>query len=235
MSVPDLEPSLAALLRVEREGAGIPPDAKAALWTRLERSIALPPPASPPSPRPPGAGGGLDAAGFFKANALRVVLSVLAIAAGVAAFGVVARPADPGPASGSERRPPPSASVFETTAAAPAASASYATSADSAPILQAPSRTPPHAVRPRPPSDDDLARERALIEAARAAIHTGGPAQGIDKLDEHARSFPNGRMSEERDALRVFALRASGHDVEANAAAEAFRSRYPHSLLLGSR
>ncbi|HVY45418.1 MAG TPA: hypothetical protein VHB21_06040, partial [Minicystis sp.] len=59
---PGLEPSLEALVRTERERPGSPPDAQAALWARLETTLALPPtndpgapdarPTAPRTPRP---------------------------------------------------------------------------------------------------------------------------------------------------------------------------------------
>jgi hypothetical protein len=51
-------------------------------------------------------------------------------------------------------------------------------------------------------------------------------------LAEHGRRFPNGRLAEEREALRVRALNSSGQSESARRAARAFAARFPHSVLL---
>ena len=49
---------------------------------------------------------------------------------------------------------------------------------------------------------------------------------------EHARLFKDGRLAEEREALRVKALAGLGRSEEARRAAAAFRARFPRSVLL---
>jgi hypothetical protein len=49
---------------------------------------------------------------------------------------------------------------------------------------------------------------------------------------EHARRFPEGRLGEEREALRVRALAAAGLGAQAKAAGAAFRRRFPRSVHL---
>jgi outer membrane protein assembly factor BamD (BamD/ComL family) len=51
-------------------------------------------------------------------------------------------------------------------------------------------------------------------------------------LAEHARRFPSGRLVEEREALRVQALAKLGRVAEARQVAQAFRARFPRSVLL---
>ncbi len=77
-----------------------------------------------------------------------------------------------------------------------------------------------------------LARERALLDAARADAARGEPALVLEQTEQHARQFPQGRLSEEREALAVRALLALGRTDEARARAEAFRAAYPHSFLM---
>jgi hypothetical protein len=48
-------------------------------------------------------------------------------------------------------------------------------------------------------------------------------------LDEHARRFPRGALSEERDAARVLALCAQGRAPDARASASAFVAANPRS------
>jgi len=77
----------------------------------------------------------------------------------------------------------------------------------------------------------DRERESALLARARAAMLRGRPADALDALGEHQRAFPSGRLSEEREALAVQALAASGDRAAARARAESFQRRYPNSPL----
>jgi hypothetical protein len=53
-------------------------------------------------------------------------------------------------------------------------------------------------------------------------------------IAEHARKFKDGRLSEEREALRVKALAGLGRSGEARRAANSFRARFPRSVLLSA-
>jgi hypothetical protein len=76
-----------------------------------------------------------------------------------------------------------------------------------------------------------LAKERALVDRARAAIARGRPGDAQEAVDEHARDFPNGQLAEEREALAVQALAQAGRMREAAERAAAFRKRWPNSVL----
>ena len=84
-----------------------------------------------------------------------------------------------------------------------------------------------------------------------AGKHDGGPEEGIDLLirarqsdalgdyaavlaivAEHERRHPAGRLSEEREVLRVKALVGLGRGGEARHAAASFRRQFPRSVLL---
>jgi len=81
-------------------------------------------------------------------------------------------------------------------------------------------------------TDWDLAAEQAIIEFARAALHRRDMVTAIAHLGNHASQFPNGRLGEERDALWIQALAASGdRDTAADRLARV-RDAYPHSLFL---
>ena len=82
----------------------------------------------------------------------------------------------------------------------------------------------------RDPSDRDLVAERNAIERARTALSRGTPLEAIAALDDHGQRFPQGRLREERDALRVMALVRLGRRAEASAAAAAFSRHFPRSL-----
>jgi hypothetical protein len=71
-----------------------------------------------------------------------------------------------------------------------------------------------------------------LLRQARAAIARGDFAAGLSTIAEHTHRFKNGRLVEEREALRVKALAGLGRIDEARHAAAAFRARFPRSVLL---
>lgn len=76
------------------------------------------------------------------------------------------------------------------------------------------------------------ATELALLEPARSSISRGDYPAALSALGQHRREFPNGQLSQEREALRVRALWGLGQKPAALAAARAFRKRYPRSALL---
>jgi hypothetical protein len=93
------------------------------------------------------------------------------------------------------------------------------------------------------PTDDDvrgsseqgarrsLDDETRLIGAADAALRAGDGASALLRLDEHARSFPDGVLAEERSAERVLALCALGRDADARTEADRFLSDRPRTPL----
>lgn len=83
-------------------------------------------------------------------------------------------------------------------------------------------------------SSEEIARERRLIEAARAAVTRGNVPIALDAINRHAEQFPSGRFIEEREAIRVLALLAAGRVYSARQRAEVFARRYPRSLFLRS-
>jgi hypothetical protein len=87
--------------------------------------------------------------------------------------------------------------------------------------------------KPAPPSvspaDGSLEAEVALVREAQAALAVGDAAKALSALDEHARRFPAGVMTEERQATRVLALCAAGLTADARAAGKAFLDAHPSS------
>ena len=81
-------------------------------------------------------------------------------------------------------------------------------------------------------TDTGLAAERALLEVARTALSRGDAVSALTSLDEHAKRFPGGQLTEEREALYVQALARAGRVAEAKARAAKFAKRYPDSMLL---
>ena len=89
----------------------------------------------------------------------------------------------------------------------------------------------PTVAAPESPADATRAELRLLREA-RAAVAREDFAAALPPIAEHARRFKNGRLVEEREALRVKALGGLGRTAEARHAAAAFQARFPHSVLL---
>jgi len=77
----------------------------------------------------------------------------------------------------------------------------------------------------------DLARERALLELARANAARGEPALVLEQTEQYRAQFARGKLAEEREALAIRALLSLGRAGEARTRAAAFQLSYPNSLL----
>lgn len=164
---------------------------------------------------------------------------VLAVAAGIWLMGGVT-----GAALYRVLRPTEVRVVYVDPPARTASSATLPPEPDSEPSASAANSAPsgaqralpaPNAARAKPSlvadSLTDLARERALLDIARADAAHGDPAQALNTAEQHRHQFPQGRLAEEREALAIRALLSLGHRREAEARARAFRTAYPHSFL----
>jgi hypothetical protein len=78
---------------------------------------------------------------------------------------------------------------------------------------------------------DALAEETRLIRSAHAFVAAGDGAHALVVLDEHARRFPAGVLTEEREAERVLALCAAGRTADAKRAGSTFLAARPRSAL----
>jgi hypothetical protein len=90
------------------------------------------------------------------------------------------------------------------------------------------SRRTGHPVTPQ----ESYAAELRLLQRAQAAYAGRDFPGALALVSEHDRRFPNGRLAEEREALRVRSLAASGHRDEARRSAAAFANRFPRSVHL---
>ena len=90
---------------------------------------------------------------------------------------------------------------------------------------------PARAARPLTPQES-YAAELDLLQRAQAAYAGRSFSRALALVVEHGRQFPNGRLAEEREALRVKSLAASGRADEAHSAAATFADRFPRSVLL---
>jgi hypothetical protein len=77
-----------------------------------------------------------------------------------------------------------------------------------------------------------LEAETRLVRAGMAALRGGDPAAALDLFDQHARSYPNGALAEERAAERITALCDLNRVDEANRAAAAFVREHSSSPLV---
>jgi hypothetical protein len=84
------------------------------------------------------------------------------------------------------------------------------------------------------PADSALAKERALLDAARRALASGDLGACLNELAQHARAFPAGKLAEEREAMAVNALVGVGRYAEARQKADRFARRHPNSFLAPS-
>jgi hypothetical protein len=79
---------------------------------------------------------------------------------------------------------------------------------------------------------DSYAAELDLLHRAQTAYVGHDFAGALTLVAEHGRRFPNGRLAEEREALRVRSLAGAGRTAEAHRAAAAFAERFPRSVLV---
>jgi hypothetical protein len=179
-----------------------------------------------------------------RARLLRTLPLIAAVtaAAGLAAAGVnlFYSPA-PEPAEGSWAKVPPPSPPSPPSPQSPRVAVGGAL-VPAPPTDDAPTERPPEsraartATGPtdaaRPLKVDQYATELHLLEPARSNISRGDYAAALTAIAQHRREFPNGQLSQEREALRVRALWGLGQKPSAMAAARAFRKRYPHSSLL---
>ena len=182
-------------------------------------------------------GGAFVLVGGKAALAIVSAFVVGAIAGGVGVLGVTGnRAPDSAPPSASTPStavafsavPTPIASTM--TALPPAVSSSNAPTITVTDLPEAAFTKPAQSAPPI--SGSGLAAERALLDVARAALGRGSPEEALEAAMRHAREYPSGVLTEEREALAIRALAASGNRDAAVARASRFRSRYPKSLLL---
>jgi hypothetical protein len=125
----------------------------------------------------------------------------------------VVPPAEPAPE-------PPSAPQAGPEATAPTAPAAF-------PKASAPSRRTGLTGK----NEARLEELRLLVRARQADVR-GDYLSVLTVLAEHERSFPSGRLSEEREVLRVKALVGLGRADDARQVGASFRRQFPHSVLL---
>src|SRR6185437_9160893 len=236
MTPPDLEPldaDLDALLDAERRRPPSPPEVHARVLSRVVSTLGPggggTPPAAPRAPTAPaGAGLGPLAKSILMGAALGGVVSV----------GIVTRPdpatrPDPTPAHDAKIAIVASSARVRLDTAPPAAPAAPPAGPDRAGTAGAPPSSPSaRASAAEPGRPSSYAAERRLLDEAQRALAEGRIDAAMDALDRHARTFPNGPLTEERESLAVRALARAGRVDQARARADRFREAYPHSIQL---
>ena len=76
----------------------------------------------------------------------------------------------------------------------------------------------------------DMAAESELLEGARRALARGQASVALTFIDRHARAYPSGFLTEEREVLWVRALVLAGNRANAERRAAAFRKAFPKSI-----
>jgi hypothetical protein len=87
---------------------------------------------------------------------------------------------------------------------------------------------PHRAVSPQ----ESYAAELQLLQRAQSEYTGQDFPDALVLIAEHARRFPNGRLAEEREALRVRSLAGAGRGDEARRALAGFARHFPQSALL---
>lgn len=92
---------------------------------------------------------------------------------------------------------------------------------------------PPNSRPPAPLAlQESYAAELELLRHAQSSYAARDYSGALAKLADHAKRFPNGRLAEEREALRVRSLASAGRMDAARSAVAAFAKRFPRSVLL---
>jgi|HubBroStandDraft_6_1064221.scaffolds.fasta_scaffold353383_2 hypothetical protein len=213
-----LDPRSAQLLRYERARTDPVEGTKARVFARVQSTLAAPSVQTSNAPPQPPVAPTLGSVAWATLASIVLVGGAAAVFAARATSHATVPVGMQGPQVAKEPVP---------VGLAPAIASPVPSGVPSEPA--APLRTGP---MPDPSSGaPDLAAERLLLDRARSHLLHGHSAAALASIGEHARRFPRGALSEERDALRVEALAAAARYGEARASAARFHSAYPGSLL----
>jgi hypothetical protein len=168
------------------------------------------------------------------------VFAIVAITSGIGAGAYVAtrpRPAVVAPIPVETGAAPASSSAVSVppplTTTAPVTPPPVETTSAALPPTKTPSKaaSASAAATVSPPAEGSLSAETHLVRDATSALQRGDGTTALASLDEHARRFPHGVLSEERDAQRVLALCSLGRTAEARTRAARFTEQHPRSAL----
>jgi len=214
--------SIADLLATEKSRPGFTPEAKAAMWAGVEKSIA--------GAVVAGAAGATATAAAtkvasWKIAALASAALVVGAGAGAAAHATFAEPKTKTKTVVVER-------TVEVKVAAPVVSVAPTQETVVAPIASSHPLATAKASSAPPAKDPSLARERNLLDMARTALSRGDTSSALSAIDTHAKEFPKSQLAQEREVLAIQALAGAGRMPEARQRAASFRAAYPKSPLV---
>lgn len=249
-------PSLDDLIAHERENPPVPAEGGAEKgWRRVQKSVALG--VAAPFDLPPAAVAPVVAKA---AGTIAIAKVALAAVVGVGGIFVAARvitpePPEPAPGPGAVNaepvpRAPMQADADEPSIAAPSEPevvvpppvqppASIETSPRPPEVAETEPEVPPLASRrsrPRAaraaesPAPVGIGRELDLIKRAGQAVNQGKHAHALTILSTHAKEFPKGALTEDREALRAIARCASEGDEASAGVSASFSDRFPRSV-----
>ena len=230
---PRMEPELEALLKPRKIDRFAPAEVHAraiargraivAAGGRIPPGLATEPLAQLPAPAP-----------VWRGYALNRIALVASLSVVVAATGtVLALRAPAVPASKAALAPQAVPALTLPPAAAALVEAAPEPATEAPPIAPVPSAAPKAATPARAANDStSFSAEVDLLARAQAAYTSHDYSRALSLVAEHARRFPNGHLSEEREALRVRSLLGSGRPDEAHRVSAGFAQRFPRSVLL---
>lgn len=219
--LPPLTPEALRALGGLREPQPAPPAVRARLRARLRASLA--PPSLPTVL-------GAPKLALLGVGLLAVVLTSSSPLAGAPPNG----PPASAPARHGATTPLPHPASARDAPAPVVRPANIEPVAPSAPEPPAPAtharRMTARPVPDHPPAAEDDVSEHALLEDARTALRDHETGRALTLLEAHAIGFPTGVLAEEREALLVRTLLASGRRREARERGARFLETWPTSI-----
>jgi hypothetical protein len=209
--------------------AGMPPEEKKRIWGAIAEQASLSPIALAPAPR------GTDAASVLTKGGWLKGLSTLALlaGAGAGAWAVSHRSSAGSPTAHPSDSTVHMVAAVATSSATPAVESPHPASVANELAVEAAPRPKSAPVAPgravAPTENSRLAEEARAVLDARAELAAGNPSAALRLLDAARADFPHGSLGQEREALTVEALAATGQRGAASARAQAFVRRFPGS------
>jgi hypothetical protein len=220
--LPPMDDDVRALVERAANVPGPPEGSRLRVWAGVEAIVG-----SPGGGGPWGGTRGPSSPASFasRPSLLRHVLPLAAsFALGASVATLVQRNMAPSPE-------PPRILYLERPAAVPAPEQQVDLPAATPPERAA----PPEASASRAaPSQNQFAAERRLLDLARGALEREDPAALLAATGQHEKRYPNGILSQEREAMAIRGLMMLGQRREARERATRFGVRFPDSVLLPS-
>jgi hypothetical protein len=85
---------------------------------------------------------------------------------------------------------------------------------------------------PQLPEEPGIKGERMMISDVESALRSKDTKRALRTLDLHRRRYPEGKLREEREGLKIIALAQDGQSAAAQEDAASFKKKYPSSVFL---